>query len=52
MIALYSKRWSVAKGWHWKHERNCEESTSSAWLDVFQQDEPEVEFVLSNKKPK
>ena len=49
---LWSKRYSHARGWHWKFERECYPNTANAWLGVFQQDEPDVEFVLSIKKPK
>ena len=52
MITLYSKRWSIAKGWYWKYERECEKSSANEWFNVFQKDEPEVDFVLSNKEPK
>lgn len=47
MIGLYSKRWSVAKGWHWKHERDCFETTADEWLRLFQTDESDVTFRLS-----
>lgn len=55
MIGLYSKRWSVAKGWHWKYERDCSEENIYEWLRVFQMDEPGVTFRfskinLTNKK--
>lgn len=52
MIQLWSKRWSTARGWEWKLERKCSMEDSQEWLRVFKKGEPEVEFKLSNKKPK
>lgn len=48
---LWSARWSTAQGWYWKHERECLPTTGSDWLTVFQRDEPEVLFKLSEKTP-
>lgn len=52
MIGLYSLRWSIARGAFWKKERDCIEITSKEWLKIFQRDEPNVEFLLSEKMPK
>lgn len=49
---LWSKRYSVAQGNHWKLERECLESTAQQWLEVFRKDEPEVLFVVSHNKPR
>lgn len=49
---LWSKRWNPARGHHWKLERECSIENSFAWLEVFQKDEPDVEFKLSEKKPR
>lgn len=49
---IWSKRYSHARGWYWKHERECFLTSASDWLDVFMLDEPDVEFVISVKKPK
>lgn len=49
---LWSKRWSVAKGWHWQVDRYCFKSEAQGWLEVFKKDEPEIEFVISNRTPK
>ena len=49
---LYSKRFTPARGWHWELERGCNISTANDWLEVFQKDEPTVEFKISKKTPK
>lgn len=49
---LYSKRYSHARGWYWKHERDVFGSEAKAWLEVFRRDEPNVEFVVSLNPPK
>ncbi len=49
---LWSKRFSPARGWHWRQERDCLPNTASQWLDIFQRDEPGVEFILSDEKPR
>lgn len=51
-LYLWSKRWSTARGEHWIIERLCEPATAEQWLEVFQKDEPTVEFKLSYKRPK
>lgn len=52
IIGLFSKRFSVAKGWHWRIERVCEADSSEKWLKIFSEDEPGIEFKLSKKLPK
>lgn len=52
MLNLWSKRWSTAKGWHWKLERDCLPENKDAWLDVFQKDEPTIEFKVCLNRPK
>lgn len=47
---LWSARWSTAKGWFWKNERECID-TGADWLNVFQKNEQDVLFVLSEKMP-
>lgn len=51
-MRLWSKRWSTARGWHWVLERECSKENASAWLAVFQKDEPGVEFILASRRPK
>lgn len=51
-VGLWSLRWSAAKGWHWRHERQCYPGSEQAWLAVYQGDEPSVTFTLSLTKPK
>lgn len=52
MLNLWSKRWSTAKGWHWKLERDCLPENKDAWLDVSQKDEPTIEFKVRLNRPK
>lgn len=52
LTKLWSRRWSVSRGHHWQFERSCEVATAGDWLRVFRQDEPDVEFILSPKKPR
>lgn len=52
MINLWSKRHSIACGLHWKLERTCDPVTAGEWLALFQRDEPDVQFVLSERKPR
>lgn len=52
MLNIYSKRWSTAKGWYWKLERDTLPENADAWLAVFQKEEPSIEFVVSAKMPK
>lgn len=52
MIALWSYRFTVARGWHWVRERSCKDSEAPQWLRVFKEVEPTVEFRLSCKEPK
>jgi hypothetical protein len=52
MLNLYSKRFSTARGWYWKLERDTLPENAKAWLAVFQKDEPEIEFKVAAKTPK
>ena len=52
LMKLYSYRWSVAYGNHWKIEREVSDDTANDWLKVFQRDEPAVDFVVSKRKPR
>lgn len=52
MLTLWSKRWSVAEGSHWKRERECDETSAPTWLAVFSKDEPGVEFKLAARRPR
>jgi hypothetical protein len=51
MINLYSRRFSIFRGWQWKHERICTNETANTWLIIFERDEPDIEFKLSVDKP-
>jgi hypothetical protein len=49
---IYSRRWSVAFGDHWHLERRCApDDDMHRWLKVFQKDEPDVLFVLAERRP-
>ena len=49
---LWSIRWSPARGKHVVAERKCELTTAAMWIEIFQKDEPAVQFVLSERKPR
>ena len=51
-LSLWSKRWSVARGWIWVHERRVSEDTKDAWMKIFKTAEPDVDFVVNKKKPR
>ena len=51
-MILWSRRWSVAQGHHWRMERSCAGSTAQDWLDLFSKDEPSVTFQLARRKPR
>lgn len=51
MLKIWSKRWSVARGNHWQYERDTSEENCQAWLKVFRDDEPNVIFIASKRKP-
>lgn len=48
---IWSKRFSVAQGNHWKLERESTEENVQAWLKIFREDEPKVLFLASLRKP-
>ncbi len=48
---IFSLRHSVARGYHWKFERECTEETAQQWLAIFRADEPDVTFVAQIKTP-
>lgn len=52
MIKLFALRFSIGYGWQWVHERDCAIATANEWLAVFRKSEPDVRFVLTNRKPK
>ena len=51
MTKLWSYRWTVAKGYHWKLERECSNDDAKEWLAIFERDEPTIVFKLSASKP-
>ncbi len=52
MYKIYSLRFSIAQGNHWKYERDCKESDIHSWLAIFEKDEPDVLFLAAKRKPK
>jgi hypothetical protein len=50
-VKIYSERFSVARGWHWRYERDCNANNRDKWLTVFRSDEPDVRFVAQCRKP-
>ena len=51
-LRIWSRRFSVAKGWHWESERIVSDATADAWLAVFHHDEPDQLFILARTEPK
>jgi hypothetical protein len=50
-LKLFSRRHSIARGNHWKFERDVTEANAQEWLAVFRKDEPDVLFLVNNRKP-
>lgn len=50
--SLWSKRWSTAKGWHWKFERMVNIENAQDYVKAFSKLEPEITFSISKRKPK
>ena len=50
-LKLWSVRFSGARAVHWVYERDVTEETKDAWLKVFRENEPNVNFVLDMHKP-
>lgn len=50
-MKIWSIRTSVAQGNHWQYERDCTEENCQEWLKVFRDDEPNVLFLASKRKP-
>ena len=51
-MKIWSLRHSIARGSHWKYERDCIKGEENAWLAIFRADEYAVKFVASEKKPR
>lgn len=50
MAAIYSKRWSTARGWSVVKERECLAEDAASWLAMFEGDEPSVTFVVGDER--
>jgi hypothetical protein len=51
MIKIWSLRYSPARGSYFVMERECLESTIQQWLKIYREDEPNVIFIGSKRKP-
>jgi hypothetical protein len=51
-LSLWSLQFSVARGLHWKFERDVTEETADQWQNVFQADAPGVQFAVSVNRPR
>ena len=49
---LWALRTSVARGKEYVPARKVTDATAQQWLETYQKDEPDVTFVVSDKKPK
>lgn len=52
MTRIWSLRHSIAWGWFWHLERDCELDDAPAWLTVFRTDEPGVAFCEGKRRPR
>jgi len=50
-IKIWSRRNSPARGAFWQLERDCIEATIQGWIKIYRDDEPEVIFLGSARKP-
>lgn len=50
-LTIWSSRTSAAHGNFQQAERKCDEAEAQAWLKIFREDEPNVCFVASKRKP-
>lgn len=50
-ITIWSRRFSIARGWHIKRERECAAGEAEAWLRIFRGDEPQVPFAAGRGRP-
>lgn len=51
-MKIWSRRFTVALGNHWKLERDCNAGSVNEWLAVFRNDEPNVIFIVNARKPR
>lgn len=51
MLTIWSIRTSVSRGNYWQAECKRKESEIQQWLKIFRDDEPNVTFVASLRKP-
>lgn len=50
-MKLWSKRWTVAQGNHWKYERDVTVENHAEWRAIYEKDEPGVLFFVAANKP-
>jgi hypothetical protein len=51
-LSVYSKRWAVGQGAHWRYERDVSPDSRDKWLAIFQRDEPSITFIVSEGRPR
>lgn len=51
-LKLWARRYSFVRGFQWVAEREVTQETAQAWLELFKKDEPDVRFMVSDKKPR
>jgi hypothetical protein len=51
-LSIYSKRWAVGQGSHWRYERDVSAESRDKWLTIFQRDEPSITFISSQGRPR
>lgn len=49
-MKIYSLRWSIGMGWQNILEKDCPIQDVQAWLDILRDDEPMIDFIISDKK--
>ena len=50
-LFLYALRFSHSYGCRWIKEREVNSGDAANWLAIYQQDEPDIAFVVASKKP-
>lgn len=50
-LSLYSWRWAVGQGAHWRFERDVSHDSQAQWLATFKKDEPSVTFTVASERP-
>lgn len=51
-IGLWRKEWSVTRGWQWIKQRDCARESAQDWLDCYLADDPNGQYMISERRPK